>query len=218
MAKQTENMKEKKNSKVMSFFIFIFLLLALITSLFAIYEIFLLSSIENLIRYIIISCLGIIDLFFILKAKKYKKWKKKKKPKKGLFLFVLFIYSLLCFAIGGFIFYLYGQIDSLNKDSITYTSDLIVLSKNEANSIEDIKNMKIGILTDKKSPEGYIIPKEVINKYKLEDDNEIKEYDDYTTMLVGLYEEELDAMFVRDNYVTMFSGITGYENIEHETK
>ena len=50
--------------------------------------------------------------------------------------------------------------------------------------------MTIGILGDKKNPDGYIIPQEIAKQYKLYDDNEIKEYGDYTTMVVDLYEKD----------------------------
>lgn len=206
---------EKKESKIFCFFMTLFCIISIISSIFAIYEIFLLSSIEDMIRYIVIGILGITDLFIILK---YKKKKKKKKQKKGVFLGFLIFYSILCILIGGVIFYFYGKIDSLNKDVITYTSDLLVMSSNSASDVSDIKNMKIGLLKDKKSPEGYIIPQEIIKENKLQDDNEIEEYDDYTTMLADMYANELDGMFVSDHYVSMFSGITGYENIDHDTK
>ena len=212
--------KTKTKNKFLHFCISLFQIIALACSAFAIYEIFLLDSIENLIRYIIICAIGLIDLFTILKTLKYLKGKNKKnkKQKKGLFLFFLLFYSIICFGIGGAIHYVYGKIDNLNKDLITYTSDLLVMSTNPANSIEDIKNMTLGILADEKSPEGYIIPKEIIKEYKLEDDNLIKEYGDYTSMLVDMYVKELDGMFVSDHYVSMFSGITGYENIATDTK
>ncbi len=207
--------KEKKNGKFLSFIMILLLLIALVSSAFAIYEILLLSSIENTLRYIIIGVLGLIDFICILKANGHLKRKKKKK---GLFLFVLFFYSLICLGVGSAIFIIYGQLDSLNKETVIYTSDLLVMSSNEANDIGDIKEMKIGTLSDKKSAEGYIIPREIIQENKLEDDNEIQEYDDYTSMLVDLYANELDAMFVSDHYVSMFSGITGYENIATDTK
>ena len=205
--------KEKsKTSKILKFFVFIFSILALLTSAFAIYEIFLLSNIENLIRYIIISILGLIDLLIILKMVS-----KKKRRKKSYLIFLVF-YSIICFAVGAVIFYVYGQLDNINKKNVTYTSDLLVMSSNKASTIKDIKDMKIGILKDKKSPEGYIIPKEIIKDNNLEDDNEIVEYEDYTSMLVDMYANELDGMFVSDHYVSMFSGITGYENIATDTK
>ena len=204
--------KEKpKNKRLLSFIIKIFSIIALVASVFAIYEVFLLSSIEDLIRYIFIGVLILIDIVIIFK------FKSKKRPK-GTYLSFLLIFSIICVCIGLVISYFYGQIDNLNKDKITYTSDMLVMSWSKANKIKDIKSMKIGILKDKKSPEGYIIPKEIIKENKLEDNNQIVEYEDYTSMLVDMYGKELDALFVPDGYVSMFSGITGYENIATDTR
>ena len=213
--------EKNNNKKTMNMIVVFFLIIALATSAFAIFEIALLSSIENLIRYIVMGLLVLIDIFFILKTKKYIKGrynKRSKRPKKKLFILILFIYSIICGTIGGIIFIIYGQLSGINKDYVTYTSDLLVMSKNKATDIKDIKDMDIGILSDKKSPEGYIIPQEIIAENKLEDDNTIKKYDDYTSMLVDMYADELDAMFVSDSYVSMFSGITGFENISTDTK
>ena len=214
--------KEKKNK--VSIVVKIFLIISLITSAFAIYEIFLLSSIETLIRYIIIGLLVLIDLILIFKARKSKKKldpdkdsKKKKKRKTGLVVFMI-IYSIICSLVGGVIYYVYGQLNSINKVYVTYTSDLLVMANNEAEDISDISNYTIGILSDKTSPEGYIIPQEIIKENNLNDENEIKEYDDYSSMLVELYAGEIDAIFTSDNYVSMFSSVTGYENIETDTK
>ena len=200
-----------KSRKLLSFIIKLFSIIALGASIFAIYEIFLLSSIEDLIRYIVIGVLILIDIVIIFK------FKSKKRPK-VIYLFFLLILSIICIGIGLAISYLYGQVDNLNKDKITYTSNMLVMSWSKANKIEDIKDMKIGILKDKKSPEGYIIPKEIIKKYNLEDENQIIEYDEYTSMLVDMYSKEIDALFVPDSYVSMFSGITGYETINTDTR
>ena len=213
--------EEKKEKKIVNVVIVLFLIIALISSGFLIYELFLLSSIETLIRYIVIGILIFIDLCFILKTKRYmngKKKKKKKKQRKGLFIFILIIYTIVCFLAGAVIFYLYQKLDSLNKDSVTYTSNLLVMKSNKAEDISDITDMTIGILSDEKNPEGYIIPQEIIKENNLNDENEVKTYDDYTTMLVDMYANELDAMFVSGSYVSMFSGISGYENIENDTK
>ncbi len=216
MAKEKE-IKEKKTANI---FIGLFLIIALGCSGFAIYELLLLSSIETLIRFIVIGIIGVLDLYFITKANRIIKGKikKKKSVNKGLFITILFIYSIICFLVGGIIFYVYGKIDSLNKNTVTYTSKLLVMNNNAATDIDDINEMTIGILDDQKNPEGYIIPQEIIRENKLQDENEIKKYDDYTSMLVDLYANELDAMFVSGSYVSMFSGITGYENIEIDTK
>ena len=200
-----------KSHKFLNFMLKLFSIIAIAVSIFAIYEIYLLDSIENLIRYIVMGILGLIDIVILIKLKG-------KRKKKKTYLSFLIIYSLICAIVGIVISYFYGQISSINKEQITYTSDLLVMSSNKANTIDDINDMKIGILNDKKSPEGYIIPREIIKEKKLEDENEIVEYEDYTSMLVDMYGNELDAVFVPDSYVSMFSGITGYESIATDTK
>ncbi len=209
--------KNKENSGGFSKFVIILVIITLLSSFFAIYEIFLLSGIETLIRYIVIGVLILIDLIILFKSRGIRK-KKKKKSKRVLFIIFDIIYMLICLAVGIVIFYVYGRISGLNKIFVTYTSDLVVMSKSDANKVSDIKDMTIGILDDKTSPEGYIIPQEIIKKNKLNDNNEIKDYDDYTSMLVDLYSGDLDAMFVTNHYVSMFSGISGYENVGTETK
>lgn len=211
MAKHVE---KKKEGRFINFVIMLFSIIALGCSCFAIYSIYLLDTIENMMRYIVMGLLAFVD--FIIFAKLFTK--KKKKTKKGLYLLFLFIYALICFFVGGVIHYFYGKIDNLNKETIIYTSDLIVMNSCAAQNIHNVSNMTIGILSDKKSPEGYIIPQEIIRENKLEDDNQIKEYDDYTSMLVDMYAGDIDGMFVSDSYVSMFSGITGYENIATDTK
>lgn len=218
MAKhELENEMREKKSKI-KIVLSIFLIIALACSIFAIYEIFLLSSIETLIRYIVIGVLIFIDLILFFKVRMASKKRKKKRNKRiGLISFML-IYSLICFAVGLVIAYFYGQLNSINKAYVTYTSDLVVMSDNTAEEVSDIKDYTIGILKDKDSPDGYIIPQEMIKENKLEDDNEIKQYDDYSTMLVDLYAGDVDAIFITDNYVDMFSNVTGYEDVGTDTK
>ena len=222
MSKENEEIEKKPKVR---FVALIFLIIALITSLFAIYEIYLLSSIENLIRYIIMGVLVFIDLILIIKTKKIftnkKKRRKRKKDKKQKHIgFIIFmaIYSIICGVIGGAIFYVYGQVSNMNKVYVTYSSSLVTMSSSNVDTISDVKDLKIGILADKKSPEGYIIPQEIIKENNLNDDNDMESYDDYSSMLASLYAGEIDAMFTSSSYVSMFSGITGYEDIESDTK
>lgn len=218
--------KKIKTGFFINIIIFIFLIFALLTSGYLIYNLLLLGTIETLIRYIVIGLLGLFDVFLIFKyrslirgkLKKKKKNNEIKKPKKWLFIILLLLYSIICGCIAFGINYLYSKIDNVNKDTVIYSSNLLVMSSNPANSITDIKNMDIAILGDKKNPDGYIIPQEIIKEYKLNDDNQIIEYDEYTSMLVDLYANEVDAMFVSSSYGEMFSSITGYENIKTDTK
>ena len=215
--KETENETRERKPR-MNLVLSIFLIIAILASGFAIYEIFLLNSIETLIRYIIIGVLILIDVVLFFKVRSFSKKRKKKRKKKIPLIVFMIIYSLICFAVGIVIAYIYGQLDSINKEFVTYTSDLVVMSSNTAENVDDIKDYTIGVLTDESSPDGYIIPQEIIKENNLDENNEIKEYDDYSTMLVDLYAEEVDAIFITDNYVDMFSNVTGYEDVATDTK
>lgn len=194
----------------------IIFILSMIASIFAIYEISLLSSIEDLIRYIVMGVMAFIDLILIIKIRRFLRPKKKKKHI-GFLLFML-LYGLICAIVGCLISYIYGEVSSINKVYVTYTSNLIVHSSSDVHSAEDVKDLKIGILEDKKSIEGYKIPMDIVKEYKLEDDNELVTYGDYTSMIVDLYSNDIDGCFVSGGYVSLFSSIAGYENIESDTR
>ncbi len=108
----------------------------------------------------------------------------------------------------------------MNKSQILYSSSVVVMASNDAEDINDILDYKIGVLDDnnKKSPDGYIIPQEIIDDNKLYDDNELIDYSDYQSMITDLYANEIDAIILPTDYSSMFKTITGYENIESDTK
>ena len=56
--------------------------------------------------------------------------------------------------------YAYGTLSSINRETVTYSSSLIVASSSEIEDVKDLKDNTIGILSDKTSPEGNIIPNE----------------------------------------------------------
>lgn len=216
MSKEIDN--NNGIGKVKKAIIIILLIIALASSIFSIYEIYILSTIENTIRYIVMGVLALIDIFLVFKTVRLFK-KRKKRKKLSIFIILMIIYSIICLGIGGIIFYLYGKLSNMNKGTVTYSSSLIVMSnKSEVNSSSDIKDLSIGLLSDKKSPDGYIIPQEIIKENNLNDDNEIKSYDDYSSMITDLYLSEIDAVFLPTNYVSMFSNLSGYENIADDTK
>ena len=218
-AKKTQNKRKKSSIVALIFFI-----ISLVASGYLIYNILRLSGIEDLIRYIVIGVLALIDLISFIKMRiiwrnKQKKKKKKKKETKRIgFITFLIIYSTLCIALGMVLSYFLGTINNINKKYVTYSSSLITLSDNEATKIKDVKDYKIGILKDKKSPEGYIIPQEIIKEEKLHDNNDITEYESYTEMIADLYTKDIDAIFVSTDYPNIYSSIAGYENIGNETK
>ena len=214
-----------KKMKISTKLSIVFFAISLLASGFLIYNILLLDGIENLIRYIVITSLGIIDILSLIKLIKVIKNKQSKRNiKKGKeskrigYITFLILFSIICGGLSYIISYYYGTLNTLNKKYVTYSSSLIVMSDNKADKVKDIKDYKIGMLKDKKSPEGYIIPNEIIKKYKLKDKNDIKKYDNYTAMISDLYTGDADAIFLSSDYADIYSSIAGYEEIKTETK
>lgn len=206
--------KTNKGNLIIRFIVLILTIISIVISAFTIYQIFRLSSIENLIRYIVMGILFFIDIFILIKGLKCFK---NKHSKRTLFIILTLIYSIICGVVGGIIFYLYGQLQNMNTGYVTYSSSLVTMSSNGTKDIRDVNNFKIGIWNNEDSPDGYIIPQEIIKQYKLNDNNEIINYDDYSSMLTDLYVNEIDAMLLPTSYVDMFKAIAGYENIADDT-
>lgn len=222
---EVEEEKIPKRSKVLCVILVILYLISLGSSGCLIYNLFRLTGIEDIIRYIVIGILILIDLICLIKLRGIlknkvpkKKKKKKKKFKRIGFIVFLILYSGICFGISYVISYLYGTVDNINKKYVTYSSSLILLKEDEVNDTKSMKGYKIGILKDEKSPEGYIIPQEIIKENKLNDNNDIEEYDSYIEMIADLYSKDLGAIFLATDYASIYNSIAGYENIGEETK
>lgn len=203
------NVKKKKKKttfKVNNFLI----LLCFISSGYLIYRIFQLGPIEPILRYILIVLIILINLFFF-----YRKGKVKKKK---LAIFMMMIFILINACLSFFIGKVYDAIDSINKSKIVYSSSLVTLSSSSIETVDDVTELKLGLLNDTLSIDNYIIAEEIIEDYDLDKDNEIEKYDDILNMLGDLYNEKLDAILISSNYKVMFSTTEGYENIENDLK
>ncbi len=117
-------------------------------------------------------------------------------------------------------YYLNKMYKSINqyssKTTLYYTS--LITYNSKIIDYKDLKDKKIGIINDKSDIEGYILPKEVINKLRLKENNKIIEYDSTMELLHNLKNKNIDVAFFSKNYTEMFSSLEGYENIEKETK
>jgi len=181
-----------------------------------IYTITLFDNIENFLRYITII---ITIIIFILMFLYFFNVLFKNK----LFSYILFIFILLTICLLECILIfninkLFSAMNNMNKEFVTYSTSLVTLKDNKINTLTDIKNIKIGIINDKDSIEGYIISKDIIAESNLDSNNEIIEYDDFVYMLNDLYEGKVDAIFLSSNYHIMFSSIEHFHNIIDETK
>lgn len=216
MRKNKENKEEKtKKNKKGRLWLLLLSIIVILTNIFAIYNILLLGPIEETIRYIVIGVFVVFDLLIIFKVRSKRKHKDKKVR---LLITLLIFYLLINCAISGIIMYAYGALSSINRDYVTYSSSLVVSSSSEIEDVKDLSNNTIGILSDETSPEGNIIPNEVIDENNLDDNNEIVEYDDYFTAMADLYDGEVDSIFVPTDYPSMFTSMETYKNITEDTK
>lgn len=217
---EKEEVEVKPKGKVLLKVLYFFVL---VSSIFLIYNLFKLRVLENLEKYfnVLIGLLILIDicLFFRIKKRFSNNKHKSKKKKKNTFLIVgMIIYILITGIVAGVITYAYSFVGGFNKNQVTYSSSLVVMSDSSFNSISSVKDSTIGIIRDKTSPEGYIIPQLMIKENKLQDSNSIKKYDNYSSMIADLYSGNLDAIFISTDYTSMFTSIEDYANIATDTK
>ncbi len=201
--------KVKKKKKLKLKLNNIFVLLSIITSLLLIYQISQLGPIEPVIRGIVVLILLTIDFIFFYYKKNLKRF---------LALFVMFVFVSINLFAANLIGEAYGSLNSINKKKITYSSYLVAKNDSTVNTIEDVTELKIGMLNDTLSIDNYIIAKELIEENKLDKDNTIQDYDDVAIMLHDLYNHTIDAMLISSNYKEMFSTTEGYENIADDLK
>ena len=223
--KKTDKTDVKQGKPKGRFILRFLLVLLILSSAFLIYNLLKLRMLENLVKLfnVIIGFLVFIDIVFIFKVRKrFSKKKKKKKIQKEyknrVLITFMVLYFLVTLVVGFVITYAYSFIGGFNKDYVIYSSSLVVMSDSSISEMSDLKSCSIGIIEDKTSPDGYTIPQEMIKEYKLQDENSIKKYDNYTTMIADLYSGNLDAIFITTDYPSMFSGIEEYNNISNDTR
>lgn len=197
--------KLKKTNKYYCFYFYTILVLFLISIILISQGLLLLSGIESFIRYALILTLIIaltgytIGNFVFLILKKH------------IWIIITGIIVIIFSVINGLGFYYinktYSFIDNINKDEITYTTNLISLKDNN-------KITKVGMISNEEDVEGYILPKEYIeNKNKK---YELIFYDDYINLINDLYTNNIDGLFITSNYILMYNN--EFNTIKDDTK
>ena len=212
---QEQNTKKRKISGK-KIIVNIMTILTLLAGGFLIGSIFMISGVENTIRYIAMIVIFIINIVLILLMRKL--FKSGKKSKVVISVIISIILIVVQSLLGYFIFRTYTTLSNMNKSKITYTTVIATKSESKLNDINDLKDKKIGIVVDETSIDGYIIGLEIIKEQNLEKDNEIIEYTDFSSLVKDLYGSEIDAMIIGKNYPSMFKSLDEYKNIEQETK
>ena len=188
-------------------------LLTLITGFYIIYNILLLSTMDKILIYLIATEIALFDLVFIILSFRLKR------TIPNILLSILMILTISAnIYVGYSTNHIYSDFSGFHKTTTTSSGSLVTLKTNNINNIEDVKNTTIGITSDTKSIDGYVLAEEIIKENKLRDENKIKEYENYTSILKDLYSKKIDAAFLPTNYVSMFASTDDYEKIEDETK
>lgn len=206
-----EKRKVRKNRLLCNIITIIFTLI----SIFLIYNIYLLGPIEVVLRYLIMAILVLMILRCLISRSLVIRGKKRKVI---FFSGVHILFSIIFLVISIYIFIGYTSVNAFSKSTNTYSTSIVVLKDSKKSSIKDLSNNTLGMIDDTSSYEGNTLALEILKKEDLMDDNKVEEYDDYNALLKGLYDKEVDAIFVPTSYVSMFDSLDGYENIKDETK
>ncbi len=174
---------------------------------FMLYTLSLLSGIEtfNRIMFSILLILFLIVLTYSL----LDSVKNNKKKKMIISSILTILLSIILGVVSFYIYRAYVGLDNLNKSEITYTTKLISYEKLNVN---EIKDKKIGILSNEEDITGYILPNEIIDKLNLSKNNEIIKYGDTITLMSAFINNEVDLIFISDNYRNMFNNIEEYDS------
>ena len=218
-------MKNKKNKKkkakivkilrpILLLLLFLFLIFG---SLYTLKTIALFKGIETPLR--ICVALIITDLCALLSMIDYKLYfKKAKKVFYVLFIFTL-IYSIGITIVSYKVNAMYSKLEGITEDSSKelYSSSIVVKSDATYKNIDDIKNKKIGMISEEENIEGYNIPHQIIEEEKI-NSKYIRTYDDYYSMIDDLIANKIDAAFLPTSYTIMLESTEGYENLSTTTK
>ncbi len=210
--KEKQDTRENKKSNKLLYMIPSILLT--ISAIFIIYTITLISGIETELRIIAIIALILINILLLVTFKKL--YKKKKISSTLILIFCFLIGFCIQTFVGIFVYKTYASIDNMNKDKITYETVIITL-KNSKMTSNNIKSGKIGIVKDESSIDGYLIGLDLIKSNNISEEN-ITYYNDNSIMVAGLYDKEVDAIIISNNYPSMFRAIDKFKDIEDDTR
>ena len=202
--------KLKRSSKILRYIYYVICIIYIITLFFFIKSLLHLTGIETVLRIVFI-------VFFILYLALYAFWNLlnllRRKYKVLIITSIISLVFILIFSVGSYyINMVYSNLNNMTEDDeLTYTTYLITLQESEFNN-----DSVIGMISDENEIEGNELAKKLYNKEKLA--NSIEDYDDYYELLNDLYNNDIDAIFVPGNYVTLFSGEEKYQNIAEATK
>ena len=211
---RNEKNERKRKFKGLNLFTGVLLGMYLVISGYLVYNLYKLTGIETLIRYIVMGALILIALLFVIR---YFRMRHRPTFKRCI------ITILLLLIFGGvqfFVAYTLNKgldvVDNISTQKYkTYKTSLIAM-KGKLSSKSDIKDStKIGRVKDEEDIENYVLSKEIMANNNIKD-SQIIDYEDPITLLYELYEGKMDAAFISGSYVDIYKTMQKFENIDTE--
>ena len=187
-------------------------LLCILLSIYLIRSIYKFSQIETMLRYCVIFIIFLLDIFIFIKL--FFNNKKKKKIYNTFLIIITITYIISSFYLNK----IYTYFSNLNKNVI-YSTSLVTLSERDDIDLITLKDANIGIISN--NDEGDKLRElalEIISSENLSKNNNIVDFDNYTTMITALYEKELDYAFLPTNFADIYSTTEGFENLKNDLK
>lgn len=160
------------------------------------------SIIPTIYRWIFIVIILVIDLLAYLWVNKGKDRKRNNRihviVKFILVLFILIPNSLF-----------FGFITQLSTKTESYEVNFVSLDSEVLKNVQELKDAKVGILSDNTSKIGYLYPKQINDENHL--NIKFVEYDSYIEAIQALQNKKVNIIVLPGGYEKTFSSIEDYE-------
>ena len=173
-----------------------------ILSLILVLNLIFASLIPNIYRWILIAIIGILDLLVFLWVSKSKSRKKINLIhvwiKLGLIILILFPNTLFA-----------GFVRAISTKNVTHEVHFVSLNETKLSSINELKDQKIGILSDEQSLVGHIYPKQINEENAL--NITFVEYNSYIEAIQALQNEKIEIIVLPGGFQETFGSIENFE-------
>ena len=172
-----------------------------ILSLVLILNLLFATLIPNLYRWLLIVIIGILDLLVYYWVSKSKVRKKINRihvyVKIALILLIVFPNTLFA-----------GFVRAISTKTITHEVHFVSLSETRLTSLDELKDQKIGILSDEKSLIGHIYPKQIneVNQLNIK----FVAYNSYIEAIQALQNKKISIIVLPGGFEKTFSSIEDY--------
>ena len=195
----------KENKKYLYYYIIISIFSIIINLLF-LYNIILFKNVENLFKSLLLISIILITTSFniflyITKSKKLF----------TIISIIFIIYIIILTIISYNLSNIYTRINKISLNKTIYSSSIVTLKNNDNTNIKKID--KIGIIDNKNSIDGYIIPHEIINTNSL--NIKLINYNDYISMINDLLNQKIEYIFLPTNYKDRFRELEFNDNLDN---